>query len=67
MGKKRRVKKCDTCQSFIKWTNDQLGGALCDFFDARTTSSSGRGCKYWKAIPYDRRKIKYEDRILRNT
>ncbi|MFX1587738.1 MAG: hypothetical protein ACFFC1_06265 [Promethearchaeota archaeon] len=45
---KNRNKKCDTCQEWHKLKNDEHGGGLCDFWDARV-SSSHKACQFWKS------------------
>jgi len=53
------IKSCGGCTWFNKWTNDSIGGGLCDLKDARTKSDYGGNCKDWTGIKY-KRKPKHE-------
>lgn len=46
---------CGSCQHFVKWKNDRLGGGLCEENDSRTKSDHGHNCKEWKGIKYARK------------
>lgn len=52
------MKDCGSCAYFVKWKD----GGLCDFFDARTNTSHGKKCGYWKSIKYKRVKEAFNER-----
>lgn len=56
---------CGSCQYFLKLKNDRFSGGLCDYLDRRTDTDRGRGCKFWKGIPYDRKKSRDIEAALR--
>jgi len=47
---------CGGCQHFLKLKNDRYGGGICLSYDARTKTDHGHKCKYFKAIPYNRKR-----------
>jgi hypothetical protein len=51
---------CGSCQYFQKWKNDKYNSGVCIFYDARTNTDDGHNCKFYKAISYDRNKVKQE-------
>lgn len=56
------MKDCGSCQHFIKLRNSKFRfSAICGLKDYNTASDCGHDCKYWKAIPYDRRRRQEAD------
>lgn len=51
------MQDCGGCIYFQK-LGGQFGGGLCGALDARTTSDSGRKCKKYKGMKYDRTSVK---------
>jgi len=52
------MKDCGSCVNFVKFKNQSLEApvALCEFFDGRVTSDSGKKCNNHKRLKYERNK-----------
>lgn len=58
--------KCGSCQFFIKWKNNLIGGGLCESLDTRTKADYSSRCKQFKRKKYirtDEIDLIYERRI----
>jgi hypothetical protein len=62
------MRNCGGCQSFLKIKNSRFRfSAICLSSDYNTGSDRGHDCKFWKAIPYERKDAKAVIRKIRRT
>jgi hypothetical protein len=55
---------CGGCKHFQKWKNDKYGGGVCLLYDIRTKTDNGQECKYFNAIPYNRKITKKHFKLI---